>query len=189
MQEKEKKEENKIFKDIDPIKIQKMAEEVDTSKFPVDKTTEKGIANDYQTELRIAEVVRMLLEGYQTFKIYEHGQDQWKIGTRMIDNYIRKAKECVIENVKLMEVNSIEHHTAFLLQLRQKAMESGNFKDALACHKELAKVHGLYKPVEKKLDITTTNVTININRPKIDAPIIDITPLLDETEEQDGDQL
>lgn len=153
----EEKEKNKI------VKI-----EIDTSDFPKEKLLTK-YADDVELSKRVATVVEMFSQGYQRRDIVEYGTKKWGVTIRMVDHYISWAKEDIIQSIQLLQLDSVELHSARLLDLRQKAVEEKDYRLALDIEKEFAKLQGLYKPTEKKVSVESKAITINYIKPLPDG--------------------
>lgn len=94
---------------------------------------------------RINEVVDMLIEGRNRFKIIQYGSTQWNIGERQIDKYIAKARDIIQMDVK----KNIEYDYAKAIrryeELYNKAIENKDYRLALSINKEISTIQGLHK--------------------------------------------
>lgn len=75
---------------------------------------------------------------------------------------IRESKLHLSEYINETRADSLNESLSIMESIRQKAMESGNLKEARECQKEISKLEKLY--VEKQ-EAMANNITINYNRP------------------------
>lgn len=94
---------------------------------------------------RINEVVDMLIEGRNRFKIIQYGSTYWNIGERQIDKYIARARDLIQLDVK----KNIEYDYAKAIrryeELYNKAIENEDYRLALSINKEISTIQGLHK--------------------------------------------
>lgn len=102
-------------------------------------------SSKYTVNQRINEVVDMLIEGRNRFKIIQYGSTQWNIGERQIDKYIAKARDLIQMDVK----KNIEYDYAKAIrryeELYNKAIENEDYRLALSINKEISTIQGLHK--------------------------------------------
>ena len=96
---------------------------------------------------RVAKVSEMLIEGKGRAKIlqFNSGEGGWSLSDRQIDSYIAKAREFIVSEIK--RDTSFEFAKAMkrLESLYCKALESSNYRLALAIIKELSLLQGITK--------------------------------------------
>lgn len=126
-------------------------------------------ATEAETELRIEEVMQLILSGamYQNIRQYTSGKQlagtpPWNRGPgqkplheRTLREYMARATERIVAAARESEVNALEKHIAMRRDLYARALEAGEHGTALSIMADLAKLTDLY-PAPKKQDISIT---------------------------------
>ena len=60
---------------------------------------------DAQIKTRIATIAEMLIKGYSRENIFRHSAENWNIGERQTENYIKTALDTFIENAQAKQID------------------------------------------------------------------------------------
>ncbi len=94
---------------------------------------------------RLKDVAAYLIEGRSREFIVQYGSENWEIGERQADNYIKQARDLIAKEV----VNDVKYDFAKALKrfeyLYNQSILKNDIKTAMAINKEIANLQGLYK--------------------------------------------
>ncbi len=119
-------------------------------------------ANKATYELRVQSIVQVILDGAETWDIFqfvaeqqEAGEKPWKmgraqkpIGERQIRNYIADANKRIIESSVKADADALRHHLSKRRNLYARAVNAGDINTALAVLRDTAALQDLY-PAKK----------------------------------------
>jgi hypothetical protein len=114
-------------------------------------------ATQAQLEQRVTEVLTLRLAGadFQDLLQYAAAQN-WGIKERQLWNYVEKADERLAETTEKDRGKLLRLHLAQRRLLYAKALESGDWRGALAVKKDEAELLGLYHPLPPALPADET---------------------------------
>lgn len=102
-------------------------------------------ATQTQVEQRVAEVLALRLAGADFPDILQYAAvKQWNVKERQLWNYVEKADERLAETTERDRGKLLRLHLAQRRLLYAKALESGDWRGALAIKKDEAQLLGLY---------------------------------------------
>ena len=119
-------------------------------------------ANKLKTEARVAELVRVILDGAQSFDLVEFVREQEKepascwfvaegekpLSYAMIRRYAVRAEEVIFKSIRTTPKRRLRLHLAKRRNLYAKSVSAGDYRSALAILDSEAKLEGLYAVVE-----------------------------------------
>jgi len=100
--------------------------------------------SDIEIIERIGAVYQGLMKGWSRTKLIQYGSNVWGVGTRQVDNYIKRARGIVLGEVTKNMVYDYKLAILRLTELYSKAQAENNY---LACRfilNDLHKIQGLY---------------------------------------------
>ncbi len=94
---------------------------------------------------RTSQVAKLLIEGKGREHIVQYGSENWGVGERQTDKYIKKAKDIIARDV----VKNVKYDYAKALMryehLFELAISRNDYRAAVLINKEIASLQGLYK--------------------------------------------
>lgn len=118
---------------------------------------------------RINTVLDMILRGANRRFLIQFGAKRWGISTRMVDKYIRMARESVIEEQREERHGIYAQAVARMKKLLMKNAD-GDQKTVLEICKELHKLQGAY-PAEKQEVKVTGGLVSQLTDEELDRAI------------------
>lgn len=101
-------------------------------------------ATKAQAAQRVRAIYELLLTDTPYIDIVRYVSSNWGVGSRMADNYIKKANDLIVEEAARMRENALEKHLAQRALLRNKALKEGDKRLAHEILKDETKLLGLY---------------------------------------------
>lgn len=116
-----------------------------------------------QIRKRIEELIRVRLDGLQSFDLRPYVADQqtvegspWKLeegqkpwSERQLRRYLSKADEAIADSCRTSRKRLMQRHLGIRRNLLAKAINQGDLRTALACAADEARLVRLYDPVSK----------------------------------------
>jgi len=123
---------------------------------------QKSHANKATYELRVQSIVQVILDGAETWDIFQfvaeqedEGKAPWEMGRsrkhiceRQIRNYIADANKRIIESSVKHDADALRHHLSKRRNLYARAVNAGDINTALAVLRDTAALQDLY-PAKK----------------------------------------
>lgn len=96
-------------------------------------------------ELRVKEVIKLIICSYSRLEIVQFSSENWGIGERQADKYLQKAREIIIASAK--KDSNYEYSKAIRRyeDLYRRAIEGKDYRTALSINKEITNLQGLLK--------------------------------------------
>ncbi|MES2516077.1 MAG: hypothetical protein V4580_18120 [Bacteroidota bacterium] len=107
-----------------------------------EKTNKSTLAT---VELRVKEVVKLLINSYSRYEIIQYSSENWRVGERQTDKYIQKAKEAIITSTKKDVSYDFSKAVRRYEDLYRNSVENKDFRTAMNINKELTSLQGLLK--------------------------------------------
>ena len=96
-------------------------------------------------ERRIKSISSMLIHGNNREFIVLYCSENWNIGERQADKYIRKARTLIEQSVKKQVAYDYAKAVRRYEELYRLSIEKKDYKTALSVNKELTTLQGLFK--------------------------------------------
>jgi len=110
----------------------------------------KSTVIEYQKRVEL--VRQLLLSGTESHAIVRVVSEKYEITPRMVENYIRAAKQRIMvyskEKFPLIEAEMIAEHISLRRDIRRRAQAAGDLKAELAAARDEAQLIGLYAPTK-----------------------------------------
>jgi hypothetical protein len=110
----------------------------------------KSTTIEYQKRVEL--VRQLLLSGAESHVILRNVSEKYDITPRMVDNYIRAAKQRIAiyskEKFPLIEGEMVAEHISLRRDMRRRAREAGDIRAELAAARDEAQLIGLYAPTK-----------------------------------------
>lgn len=138
----------------------------------MEQIEKRGKADIAEHDKRVNEVYLMLLQGFVRKQIIQYASENYKIGERSTDDYIRKARELFKSNLETETESKKFQILTQYYDLYNKNYKEEDFRECRNILKDISVVLGIEAP--KKIDHTTDGQAIN------QPPIFARNPLTDE---------
>ena len=140
-----------------------------------EKTPEKS--SKATVAQRVDAVIDLLLAGAMPRDIVRYGSENgWGIGKRQIEKYITAANGLIAESLEKDRAKLLADHLARRRRLFSKANEAGDYRTALACAQDEAKLCDLYPATKTELTGKGGNPLEfrNLSDDELDSTIADL---------------
>ena len=114
-----------------------------------------NIERKKQRDLRLREVMVMLVAGKYRWEIIRDLGQKWDVSEHTIDGYIKDSKKLMVEHYSDETIEDIMSKYNYLYQC---ALKTGDMRLAVKILDSISKVGGYYK---EKVDITTNGESMN----------------------------
>jgi hypothetical protein len=114
-----------------------------------------NIERKQQRDLRLREVMVMLVAGKYRWEIIRDLGQKWDVSEHTIDGYIKDSKKLMVEHYSDETIEDIMSKYNYLYQC---ALKTGDMRLAVKILDSISKVGGYYK---EKVDITTNGESMN----------------------------
>ena len=103
---------------------------------------------------RIQEVAKRLCLHQTRFDILQYGAKEWGLQNRQIDDYIALATEKLRQtgNTDLVQEKGEAIERAIIIL--KASIKASQFRNALTANEQIIKLHGLYAPDKKDVNLT-----------------------------------
>ena len=105
-----------------------------------------------ETEIRIGEVADKLLQCWRRIDICKKYATEWNVEFRMVDEYIKWAKEDIRTSIKIPTEELIAERIAEYQKLHVLALADKQFAVAKGCMKDISELQGL---LIQRVDMTS----------------------------------
>lgn len=94
---------------------------------------DRGGPTAVEIDLRVAEIVKLMLDGARRGQLIAHGAAQWGVSSRTIDRYIAAARAEIRADWEVGRVDALAALLSRLAELESLARKSGQLSVALGC--------------------------------------------------------
>lgn len=94
-------------------------------------------------EYRISAVYQLLVDGKSRWDIVQYCANEWNIGARQADNYIKQAREKIEQDCSISRQDLLAETIAGLRQIRNKAESKGQYQVAVNSIKLITELVGI----------------------------------------------
>lgn len=111
-------------------------------------------ATNAEIALRVEEVLRIRLDGAQFHDIVQYAAEKgWNLKDRQIREYMSRADDLLVERQEKKRKRLLALHHARREALYARAVNTADYRTALAVLSDTAKLQGLYPVVQAKIEV------------------------------------
>ena len=93
-----------------------------------------------EVQIRVNRVVRMLSNGAVRSEIVQYGTKEWGVSDRAVDEYIRKARDMLIEDFEIERRTFTAELLSQLASMQKESRKNGQGHIAIGCINSAAKL-------------------------------------------------